>query len=258
MSELILYEAKNQIAHIKLNRPNKLNALSVPLVEAVNNSLREAEADPDVLAIILSGEGRSFCAGADLELIRSLGSASEILEWIELTSSLTKTIVDLNKYVIAAVHGYAAGTGFSLALASDFIVADRSARFALSYANVGLVPDLGLTKLLVERVSLPIAKEWISCSKVITADEALSKGIINRIAEYDLMAETIEFSKFITNGAPLSNKYSKHLVNRSASSNLDVALMNENMVQTLMLQTEDHQEGINAFIEKRTPHFSGK
>lgn len=258
MSELVLYSVERNVAHIQMNRPSKLNALSAKLVEAVNNALKDAEADPSVKAIILSGVGKSFCVGGDLETMKSLEGANEISEWIELTSSLTKTIVDLDKYVIATIHGYAAGAGFSMALACDFIVAEPSAKFALSFTNIGLIPDLGLTKFLTERLPLSIAKEWILSAKVISAKEALNHGIINRIAENDLIEAAYDFSSFLTNGAPLSNKYIKHLLNRSSTSNLDVALMHENMVQTLLLQTVDHHEGISAFIEKRTPNFMGK
>ncbi len=258
MCELVLYRVENQIAHIIMNRPNKLNALSDILVEGVVNALKKAEDDSTVKAVILSGEGKSFCAGGDLDSMGLLENASETSQWIEMTSTLAKTIIDLDKYVIAAVQGYAAGAGFSVALACDFIVADRGAKFALSFANLGLIPDLGLTKHLVERMSLPIAKEWISSAKIVTAEEALKFGVINRIADHDLLQEAIGFSEFITNGAPQTNKYIKHLLNRAGTVNLDVALMNENMVQTFLLQTEDHAEGVNALIEKRAPKFSGK
>ena len=190
--------------------------------------------------------------------MRLLENASETSKWIEMASTLAKTIIDLDKYVIAAVQGYAAGAGFSVALACDFIVCERGAKFAMSFANIGLIPDLGLTKHLVERISLPIAKEWISSAKIVTAEEALNYGIINRIAEGNLLQEAIDFSQFITNGAPLTHKYIKHLMNRAGSVNLDVALMNENMVQTFLLQTEDHAEGVKALFEKRPPKFLGK
>ncbi|MGJ7921092.1 enoyl-CoA hydratase/isomerase family protein [Neobacillus sp. LXY-4] len=257
MSSPVLFRVEDHIGHIVLNRPNKLNALSEALVERVVEALRVAEDDPDVKVIILSGEGSSFCAGTDLDAMIELETASETSKWIEMTASLAKTIVDLDKYVVAAVQGFAAGAGFSIALAADFIIAERSAKFALSFANLGLIPDLGLTKHLVDHLPLPIAKEWISSGKVITAEEAFARGMINRLTDHNVLQEAVDFSKFIINGAPLCNKYLKHLLNRAGSINLDVALMNENMVQTVLLQTEDHKEGIRALIEKRAPHFTG-
>lgn len=257
MSSPVLYRVDNHIAHIILNRPDKLNALSEPLIERVVEALRVAEDDPQVKVVILSGEGSSFCSGGDLDTMRALENASETSRWIEMASTLAKTIVDLDKYVIAAVHGYASGAGFSIALAADFIVAERTANFALSFVTVGLIPDLGLTKHLVEHVPLNIAKEWVSRAKVISAEEAYEKGMINRITDNNVVEEAISFSEFITCGSPLYNKYIKHLLNRSGSSNLDVALMHENMVQTVLLQTQDHQEGVRAFREKRDPIFAG-
>lgn len=259
MSSPVIYRVEDQIGHIILNRPNHTNALNEPMVVMVIEALRVAEEDPDVKAIILSGEGKSFCIGADLEVMMSLENARETTKWIELTSSLAKTIVDLDKYVIAAIQGYAAGAGFSIALASDFIIAERKAKFALNYAKLGLIPDLGMTKHLVEHIPLRIAKEWISSGKDISAEEGFAKGMVNRIinGNANLLKEAIDFSQFIINGAPLCNKYVKHLLNRAQSSNLDVALMNENMVQTLLLQTEDYKEGIRAQFEKRKPQFTG-
>lgn len=257
MSSPVIYKVENQIGHIILNRPNYSNALTEAIVVRVVEALRVAEEDPDVKVIILSGAGASFCIGADLEVMMALENASETAKWIELTASLTKTIVDLDKYVIVAVQGYAAGAGFSLALASDFIIAEQQARFALSFAKLGLIPDLGMTKHLVEHVPLHIAKEWISSGKEISAEEAFSRGMVNRITDGNLLQEAINFSQFIINGAPLCNKYVKHLLNRAESSNLDVALMNENMVQTVLLKTDDHKEGMIAQLENRLPQFTG-
>jgi 2-(1,2-epoxy-1,2-dihydrophenyl)acetyl-CoA isomerase len=257
MSVPVIYRVENQIGHVIMNRPNKLNALSEGLVAGVIDALRVAEDDPEVKVIILSGEGSSFCAGGDIELMKELEGSSEISKYIEMISSLTKTIVDLDKYVVTAVRGYAAGAGFSIALASDFVVAERSSKFSLSFAKLGLIPDLGLTKHLVDHVPLAIAKEWISSGKIITAEEAFSNGMINRIADHNVLQEAVDFSKFILNGAPLCNKYVKHLLNRAGSSNFDVALMNENMVQTVLLQTKDYQEGVRALLEKRPPMFVG-
>lgn len=257
MSSPVIYRVDGQIGHIILNRPEKQNSLTEDLVVRVVEALRVAEEDPEIKVIILSGEGHNFCGGADLDVLMTLGNASETSKWIEMTSSLAKTIVDLDKYVVAAVQGVATGAGFGIALASDFIIADVSAKFSLSFSKLGLIPDLGLTKNLVDYLPLSLAKEWISSGKLISVDEAYQKGIINRIVDGQLYEEAVKFAQFILDGPPLSNKYVKHLLNRARSSNLDVALMNENMVQTVLLQTEDHKEAIRSYFEKRTPEFLG-
>ena len=183
MENLVEIEMKNRIGHIILNRPDKLNALSREMVEQVIHSLNTLLQDDAIKAIIVSGNGKAFCAGGDIESMKNLSDANEIVKWIDFVSGLSKKLMDMDKYVIAAVHGYAAGAGFSIALAADFIIADEDAKFALSFTNIGLIPDLGLIKLLTERVSPPIAKEWISSGKVISAQEAHSNGIINRIMQ---------------------------------------------------------------------------
>lgn len=251
-------EIKNRIGHIILNRPDKLNALSKEMVEQVIHSLNTLLQDDAIKAIIVSGNGKAFCAGGDIESMKNLSDANEIVKWIDFVSGLSKKLMDMDKYVIAAVHGYAAGAGFSIALAMDFIIADEDAKFALSFTNIGLIPDLGLIKLLTERVSPPIAKEWISSGKVISAQEAYSNGIINRITEGSVVDEAFKFAEFIVKGPSISNKYVKYLVNHVGELHKETAFMQENMIQTMLLQTQDHREGIAAFFEKREAQFTGK
>lgn len=258
MGELVNVEVKDRVGHIVLNRPEKLNALSRELVKETIDSLESLAANEDVKVIIVSGNGKAFCAGGDIASMTELESAHETAVWIDTVSGLSKTIRDLDKYVIAAVHGYAAGAGFSIALAADFIVADKNAKFALSFSNIGLIPDLGLIKSLVERVSPPIAKEWISSGKLLSAQEALERGIVNRLAEGAVVEEAVAFAQFIVEGPSISNKYVKYLVNHSGDLHEETAFMQENMIQTMLLQTSDHKEGIEAFFAKRAPDFIGK
>ncbi|AQQ55198.1 enoyl-CoA hydratase [Planococcus lenghuensis] len=258
MERLAVTEVKDGIGYIRLTRPDKLNALSREMVTSIINALDELTADEAVKVIVLSGEGKAFCAGGDIASMQQLKSMSETADWMNYVSALSKKLLEMDKYVIAAVHGYAAGAGFSLALASDFIVAERNTKFALSFSNIGLIPDLGLIKLLTERISKTLAKEWISSGKVISAETAFEKGIINRIATGEVMEEAAKFAGFIVEGPALSNKYIKYLINHVDGLHQETAFMQENMIQTLLLQTEDHREGVAAFLEKRKPQFKGK
>ncbi|HHW37398.1 MAG TPA: enoyl-CoA hydratase/isomerase family protein [Bacillales bacterium] len=248
---------KDCVGYIKLNRPEKLNSLSRELVKEAIASLDAHSQNPKVKVIILSGAGKGFCAGGDIQSMQMLTGATEATGWVEFVSGLTKKIMELDKYVIAAVHGYAAGAGFSIALAADFIVASQHAKFALSFTNIGLIPDLGLIKTLSERLSPVLAKEWISSGKIVQAEDALSYGIINRVVEGDVVKGAEEFAGFIFNGPPIANKYVKYLVNNVPSLNSDTAFMQENMIQTVLLQSADHKEGVTAFVEKRKPNFKG-
>lgn len=258
LGKLVEIMIRDQIGHIILNRPEKLNAVSRELVEEAINSLDMHSKNPEVKVIILSGKGKAFCAGGDIQTMQQLTSAADTARWMEYVSGLTKKLMEIDKYVIAAVHGFAAGAGFSLALAADFVVADQEAKFALSFTNIGLIPDLGLIKTLSERLSPPLVKEWISSGKVIDAKEALSYGLINRVSNGDLINDAETFAEFIVKGPINANKYVKYLVNNVSCLNKDTAIMQENMIQSLLLQTEDHKEGISAFFEKRKAEFSGK
>ncbi|MFC5587727.1 enoyl-CoA hydratase/isomerase family protein [Sporosarcina soli] len=258
MTNVLQKEKKNQVLYLTLNRPEKLNALSADLTSSLINALKEAETDDDVKVIILTGAGRAFCAGGDVSTMGARRDPAAITASMKVISSITKTILQLDKYVISAVHGYAAGAGFSLALASDFIIADRHASFVSSFKNIGLVPDLGLIKLLAERVPIPIAKEWISSAKVVSAEEAYAERVINRIAAKDLLEEATEFAQFIIDGPPLSNKFVKYMLNNASDFSHETSIMQENIIQALMFQTEDAKEGVRAFTEKRLPDFKGK
>lgn len=259
MSEAVKIRKENHLCYITMNRPEKRNALSTDLVAGMMEALQDAEKDSDVRAVILSGEGKAFCAGGDIDSMGKNSSPTDSIKYMEGASSLIKTIVNLDKYVISVVHGFAAGAGFSLALASDFLIADKQAKFISSFRNIGLVPDLGLIKLLAERVSLPIAKEWVASGKPIDAETIYSQGLINRLTEEkDVVKEAAEFAQFIVEGPPLSNKFVKYLFNHANEFSLDTSVMQENMMQSLMFHTGDAKEGIQAFLEKRSPEFTGR
>jgi 2-(1,2-epoxy-1,2-dihydrophenyl)acetyl-CoA isomerase len=257
LESLVKYHSENQIAHVIMNRPEKLNSLSVDMVNALCKALEQAEKDDNARVIILSAEGKSFCAGGDLDMMQTLSGTANIFQWMEQASTVTKRIREMDKYIIAAVKGFSAGAGVSLALASDFIIADRTAKFTLSFAKVGLVPDLGLFKLLIERVPIHIAKEWISFANVVTAEEANARGLINRLSDGDVVEEAINFSQDLINGSPLSQKLTKKILNHIHSLSLEEAIAQENTVQTLLLQSDDYKEGVSAFFEKRKPAFKG-
>jgi len=258
MTNIVNVQKENQIAYITMNRPDKLNALSRELVSGVIEALKDAEEDKTIKAIILSGAGKSFCSGGDIGSFKEAKSAADMLTYMKGATLLQQTIKELDKYVISAVHGYAAGAGFSLALASDFIVADKKASFAISFKNIGLIPDLGLVKALAENVPHSLVKEWISSGAVISAEELYKRGLVNRLADEELLKEATEFAKFIIDGPPLANKFVKYLVNNATELTNKTNDVQEMIMQTLLFHTVDHLEGVQAFFEKRAPKFEGK
>ncbi|WP_054635884.1 enoyl-CoA hydratase/isomerase family protein [Thalassobacillus sp. C254] len=258
MSNAINVKVEKQRGYISFNRPDKRNALSTSVILETIEALKKMESDSEVKVIIISGEGPAFSAGGDIGTMEDLMDSADIASWINKAFALTKTIRELEKYVIAAVHGFAAGAGFSLALASDFLIADRSAKFSSSFSNIGLIPDLGLTKLLTDSLPLPLAKEWAASGKAVSAEVLFQWGLINRITDGDIIQATEEFSEFLIDGSPLSQLYEKKLLQHASDLSFDSALAQESIAQALLLKTEDHKEGVAAFLEKRPPAFKGK
>ncbi|WP_010647929.1 enoyl-CoA hydratase/isomerase family protein [Oceanobacillus massiliensis] len=258
MSEVVNVRNQNKIAYISMNRPEKRNALSVDMANQLLDAFHDADRDEEIRAIIFTGEGKAFSSGGDLETLDSLNNTAEIITYMKQALAVIQTIRQLDKYVISAVHGFAAGAGFSLAIAADFIVADTNAKFVSSFTNVGIIPDLGLLKALSDKLPSAVAKEWISSGKPVSVQEAYEKGIVNRVADGNLLEEAAEFARFIVEGPPLANRFVKQLVNHSNELTFDTNDMQEMAVQTLLLQSEDNKEGIQAFFEKRKPIFGGK
>ncbi len=258
MYEAIQVKKENKIAFISMNRPEKRNALSVEMANELVAALKDAEQDDHIRAIILSGEGKAFSSGGDLETLNRLNNTAELMKYMKQALAVIQTIRNMDKYVVSAVHNFAAGAGFSIAVAADFTVAKADAKFVCSFTNVGIIPDLGLVKALAEKLPANIAKEWISSARPITAREAYEKGVVNKVIEGELLEGAAEFARFIVDGPPLANQFVKQLVNHADELTHDTNDMQETAVQTLLLQTEDKAEGIRAFFEKRKQVFKGR
>lgn len=248
---------ENHIAYVTMNRPEKRNALSIELVNELIEALHEADQDPDVRVVILAGAGKGFSAGGDLETLNEFNQSSQIMKYMKKALEVVQTIRKMDTYVVAAVQGFAAGAGFSIALAADFIVAEKDAKFISSFTNISLIPDLGLIKALSEKLPTAVVKEWISAAKPIGAEEAKRWGLVNRVAEGDLLQESADFAQFIVDGPPLANRFVKQLVNHADQLNYETSDLQETSIQTLLLQSDDNKEGIAAFFEKRKANFTG-
>lgn len=256
---VVLYEKIDGIAKITLNRPKALNAMNGELVKCLTARLSEAEADRDVRVIVLTGLGKGFCAGGDLSYLKELTNVIEARAFITEVGALVSQIQNIAKPVIAMVNGVAAGAGFNLAIACDIVFASDTARFAQSFVKVGLVPDCGGMYLLPKIVGIHKAKELMFTADLIGADKANELGIINRIVAGDqLEEETMAFAKKLLASAPIALGMVKKTLNGMEDMTLDNWLLHEADMQTLCMQTEDHREGIAAFLEKRAPQFQNK
>lgn len=219
----------------------------------------KGDRDPDVKVVVLTGAGKAFCAGGDLPYLESLNDSVSAHKYIEDAGNIISTIVNMDKPVIAMVNGAAAGAGFNIVLACDIVFCGEKAKFAQSFANIGLIPDCGGTYLLPKAIGLHKAKELMFTSELITASQAMELGFINYIVkDEDLEEKTYEFANKLASRAPLAIRFIKKMVNESQNMTLDNTLKHEASLQALLVQTEDCKEGIAAFKEKRKPNFTGK
>ena len=258
MSETILTERLGRVAVVCLNRPETLNCFNNELLETLASVLKELDGDNEVRCVVLTGSGRAFCAGGDLNVLMETGSQEDSDENMRVANEATLTLFEMKTPTIAMVNGAAAGAGFNLALACDMIFASEKARFMQSFVNVGIASDCGGHYLLEKAVGRHLAKELMFTARPVTAQEGKELGFINRIyTPEDLREETLKFAGEIAEKAPLAISASKRLLNRAEELSLAEVLEAEKRQQGPLLLSHDCKEGIAAFREKRKAEFTG-
>jgi 2-(1,2-epoxy-1,2-dihydrophenyl)acetyl-CoA isomerase len=242
---------------ITLNRPDVLNALKASTLKELGAALKAARAD-DVRAVVIKGAGRGFCVGQDLtEFKESAGDIGSRLRGNYHPD--IKAIRALEKPVIAAVNGAAAGAGLSLACACDLRIASDQASFVPAFVNIGLVPDSGGTFFVTRLVGQARAFEWLCSGRRLTAVEAQQWGVVSEVVEADaLAARAAEIASQLAALPTRAIGMTKRLIDRAATANLDDQLEWEAQLQAAATQTEDFREGVAAFLEKRPPDFHGR
>jgi 2-(1,2-epoxy-1,2-dihydrophenyl)acetyl-CoA isomerase len=254
----LVVEKLGPVLSLTLNRPESLNAFSPDMILGLKNALLEAQNDPDTQVIVLSGAGRSFSAGGDVKTMGQAGPV-QVYEHIGRLNELILTMKATDKPIIAAVHGFAAGAGVNLALACDLIVAAEGSKFALSFSQVGLVSDGGGSYLLPQLIGPHLAKQFFFTAEPVPAERLYQLGAINYLYPLEkLQEETTKLALKLAHGPGQAYGMQKKLIEHSFTATLEEILEQERITQTLMVQTEDHQEGIAAFKEKRKPSFKGK
>ncbi len=268
----VLYEVKDHVGVITLNRPEKLNALSNDLTAGMAKALIEAQEDQEVRVVVVTGAGRGFCSGADLsppggrtisdggpvtpERPPSIADRRYNLRGVQ---KVGRAVLGLDKPYIAAVNGPAAGAGMDLASMADIRIAAKDARFTQAYTRNALVPGNGGCYFLPRIVGMAKALELLWTSRTFGADEALSIGYVSRIVDTDkLMEETRAFAAELAAGPGVSMQYIKQLAYKSQDVDLDTSLRMAQWLQTIASATDDAREGPRAFREKRPPQFTGR
>lgn len=250
------------VARLRLNRPEAANAMDIPLIKALHGAITHCAGDSRVRAVLVTGEGKNFCAGGDVRAFSAHGDnlSDYIRQTMAWLHGAVTALMQLPAPVIAGVHGVAAGgAGFGLVCASDVVVAGKSARFFGPGTRIGMTPDCGVTVTLPALVGLRKAQEILITNTSLTAPEALDLGLITRVVpDDDLADESLALAREIASGAPRANAATKHMLWQGVGASVESRMAEEARTQVLMAETADAMEGLASVIEKRKPKFSGK
>jgi enoyl-CoA hydratase len=256
--ETVKYEVGEGIATITINRPAVLNALNVQVLEELLGAIGLASGDDAVRVVILTGEGRSFVAGADIAQMQGF-TTLEGLRFGDLGHAVMQGFETMDKPVIAAVNGFALGGGTEISLGCDFIYASTKARFGQPEVNLGIIPGFGGTQRLARTVGMNKARELIYTGAVIDAEEARRIGLVSEVfAPEELMDKVRERARTLLGKGPLALAAAKRVMNKGVDLPLDSALEFEKQAFSALFGTEDQTEGMGAFVEKRTAAFKGR
>lgn len=259
-TESIRYVVDNGVATITLNRPQTLNAFNDQMIEETFEALKRAGRDSEARCVVITGEGRAFSSGQDLGDFRQRGADVSIGDHLRHGyHRLIKQMVSLEKPIVGAINGIAAGAGCGVALACDIRIASDKASFMLAFSRVGLIPDSGVNWILPRLIGYARAYEMAVTADRIPADKALEWGLVNRVVPSAQLPEiTAAWAGTLATGPTLAYGLTKRAMNRAWDSSLEEALTYEAYLQEIASRSHDSREGILAFLEKRDAEFSGR
>ena len=262
MYQSIIFSTDGAIATIKLNRPDKLNAFGGPMREEILDALGLVAADDTIRVLVVTGEGRGFSAGGDIDYLKTVREQKDEQAFRDVLSAgqkITRMFRSMWKPVIAAINGPCAGAGFSFALGCDIRIASEKATFGASFARIGLHPDWGGSWFLPRLVGSAHACELIFTGAMITAQHAERIGLVNRVVPHDdLLSIVMDLALTMAKNSPKVLRLAKESIYRSLTSDLEAAFARETDVQAECFYSEDFLEGLTAFTEKRKPEFKGR
>lgn len=256
-------EQKGKVGVIRLNRPDKRNAFIPEMYRDLDVVLECMEDEPEIKAIMITGEGKAFCAGGDIQLMqenlrKGLGNVENKRYLKRLHQSWLSKIVNTDKPVVCAVNGYAAGAGFSLALLGDIVIASTKAKFVASFIRVGLTVDMAGLYFLPRIIGLNRAKEIIFTGREVPAEEAYTLGIVAKVVEPENLEEAaLSMANQLANSALVPIGLQKQILNKIFETDLPTLLEKEQMCFAHCKDTKDFANAVNAFMNKQQPEFSG-
>lgn len=257
MSEKILVQTTGPVAVIIINRPEVHNAMDRDTWQLLKKTLNDVDEDDSIRAVIITGAGeKAFAAGADLNSLRE----RSVLETVKAENSkAAMTLEMLSKPTIAAINGYCFGGGLEIALACDIRIASEKARLGQTEINVGIIPGAGGTQRLRNLVGLGKAMEMILTGETVTAEEAYRIGLVNKVAPADqLLKEARKIAVTIAAKSPIAVQLARKSIRNGQDMTMEKGLLLESLYQAVCFSTEDHLEGIDAFLEKRAPKYKGR
>ncbi|MFC4411555.1 enoyl-CoA hydratase [Chungangia koreensis] len=256
--ETITLKKEGRLAKLKLNRPAAMNSMNEMMMKELADCLEDLKTDQEVQVLIIQGEGRAFSAGGDIKAMVDPDSPMDIEAVMVHVSRIAKALYTLPQVTIAAVHGAAAGLGFSMALGCDHIIAEENSKLAMNFIGIGLVPDGAGHFFLKERIGVPLAKQLIWSGKVLNGHDALAKGLIDEVtAEGKASDYANAFAERVLQSPVSAMLASKKILHSLKEHELEKVLEMESEAQANMRKSADHLEGIQAFVEKRKPQFAG-
>lgn len=271
--EELIFETEDNVATVTLNLPGKLNALSQAIVAGLWRAIDDARSDDSIRALVITGVGRGFCSGADVEGLAAAtgGTAAAINEAPPVeakpeASPEMRSLVDIPAAllqlpipVLGAINGVAAGGGLSIALACDIRIASQDARFAAVWVKRALMPDLGISYTLPRAVGLSKACEMIFSGDIIDAAEAERIGLVSKVVPPEqLLSTTMELAKRIAKGPPMAIQYAKEVLYKAQDMDMEATVKLEAVNFAKCMRSEDAAEGVRSFLEKREPDFKGR
>ena len=251
----LIVETFKRTGIVKINRPEVLNAVNVETILEIETAMHEFNDNPDILVVIITGEGKSFVAGSDISKLAKMDTL-QAREYSQIGQRVLSFIENMEKPVIAAVNGYALGSGCELAMACDIRIASEKAKFGQPEVKLGIIPGHAGTQRLARLVGVGKAKELIFTGDIIDAQEALRIGLVNKVVEPESLLEEVKdlANKIIAVG-PTAVKLAKTVLNRGIDTNFTTASSYETEAFSLIFSTAEAKEGMKAFLEKRKPKW---
>ena len=259
--ETITYGVHDAVATIELARPQKLNAMNAHMFAELGEAAEAAGKDPGVRVVLVKGKGKSFSAGIDVTLLGQLAGTrgARFRTFVRTAQYPGEWLTLMEKPTVAAIHGNALGAGLQLALSCDLRIAADDVQLALPEIRFGIVPDLGGPHHMTRLIGPARTKEIIWTGRTVDAEEALRIGLVNRVVPAaDLDAQAEAYARALVHSPPIPVSLSKTLINRAMENSYEASLEAQGHAQARCIESEDHREAVEAFMEKRTPRFSGR